>query len=411
MTFLLRDFFESFIIVFFGSIFILAEALLKTGKGDFKTVKVIRVTRLLFRLSASFCFTFAAVFIGKEIHRYYPLTFLGYWMLPWIATLYLTILVLFFGWFFPCFLAESHPTWGPVSGIEKLSRYFIRFIKPFISFLDSSGSKILGLFGLSLNENHPSSDEEVMQMMDEGIHTGVFNESEREMVEGILDLDEQTAASLMTPRSHVVFLNLEDEDEMNWRRIISSGHSEFPVIQGSLDNIVGIVSVKSLWANLSMLGSIELVDLITAPLYVFNRLTASKIIEEFRMKKHHTALVVDEFGVIEGIITLKDVMESILGVLPEREVKGHYPEIKKQNDGSWIVDAMIHYEEVYEKLGLPPQQDHEGNRYLTLGGFFVHHLGHIPKIGETIVVDHLHLQVFSMKHHRIDKLRIVKLTE
>lgn len=241
-------------------------------------------------------------------------------------------------------------------------------------------------------------------MMKEGLHTGVFNASEREMVEGVLELDEQTASSLMTPRSHVVFLNLEDEDEKNWCRIISSGHSEFPVFQGNHDNIVGIVSVKALWANLSMVGSAKLVDLMTPPLYVFSRMTASKTIDEFRRKKHHTALVVDEFGVIEGIITLKDVIESILGVLPEREVKGYYPEIKKQHDGSWLVDAMLQYEEAHKKLGLPSEQDNEENRYQTIGGFFLRQLGHIPRIGESIIVDNIRLQVFSMNRHRIDKL-------
>jgi putative hemolysin len=309
----------------------------------------------------------------------------------------------------PLFFAESSPSWRPIHGIQKCSEYFIHWITPFVLFLDFIGSKILRLFGLSFNKNQGTSDEEVIQMMNEGLSTGVFNVSEREMVEGVLDLDEETASSLMTPRSHVVFLNLKDEDEKNWRRIISSGHSEFPVIQGNLDNIVGIVSIKALWANLSMLGSVKLADLITKPLYIFNGLTASKIIEEFRMKKHHTALVVDEFGVIEGLITLKDVIESILGVLPEREVKGYYPEIKKQKDGSWLVDAMLSFEEAHQKLGLPYEDDQEGSRYQTIGGFFLHQLGHIPKIGEIITIENFHLQVFSMNRNRIDKLRLMKV--
>ena len=405
MTFLLRDFFESLIIIFFGGIFILAEALLKNEKNDFKKIEIIRVTRFLFRLTASFCFSLAAVLFGKHLPVFlYPFYHWEQCAILILATCTITLLILVVGRILPRFFAMSHPSWGPIHLIYRLSEYFIHGITPLLFLLDSIVSKIFGILGLTLGNNYSTSNEEVIQMMKEGLHTGVFNASEREMVEGVLELDEQTASSLMTPRSHVVFLNLEDEDEKNWCRIISSGHSEFPVFQGNHDNIVGIVSVKALWANLSMVGSAQLVDLITPPLYVFSRMTASKIIDEFRRKKHHTALVVDEFGVIEGIITLKDVIESILGVLPEREVKGYYPEIKKQRDGSWLVDAMLQYEEAHKKLGLPSEQDKEENRYQTIGGFFLRQLGHIPKIGESIIVDNIRLQVFSMNRHRIDKL-------
>jgi putative hemolysin len=410
MIFLLRDFLESFIIISFGGCFILAEALLKTMKGDFKKAKILRVTRILFQLIASFFFTLAALLTGKHLHHFLHSNHgCNHVIITLLSTIYITIIISLFGKMIPLFFAESSPSWRPIHGIQKCSEYFIHWITPFVLFLDFIGSKILRLFGLSFNKNQGTSDEEVIQMMNEGLSTGVFNVSEREMVEGVLDLDEETASSLMTPRSHVVFLNLKDEDEKNWRRIISSGHSEFPVIQGNLDNIVGIVSIKALWANLSMLGSVKLADLITKPLYIFNGLTASKIIEEFRMKKHHTALVVDEFGVIEGLITLKDVIESILGVLPEREVKGYYPEIKKQKDGSWLVDAMLSFEEAHQKLGLPYEDDQDGSRYQTIGGFFLHQLGHIPKIGEIITIENFHLQVFSMNRNRIDKLRLMKV--
>lgn len=409
MTFLLRDFFESLIIITFGGMFILAEASLRKAKNDFKKIEIIQVTCFLFRLVASFFFSLAALLVGTHL-QYYVHLFDYYWehlIVLLLTTSLITVLILLFGRILPRYFAQAHSSWGLVHCIDKLSECFIHGITPFLSCLDALVSRLLGLVGLSLDKDGAASNEEVIQMMDEGLHTGVFNASEREMVEGVLELDEQTASSLMTPRSHVVFLNLEDEDETNWCRIISSGHSEFPVFQGNHDDIVGIVSVKALWANLSMVGSAKLADLITPPLYVFSHMTASNIIEEFRRKKHHTALVVDEFGVIEGIITLKDVIESILGVLPEREVKGYYPEIKKQSDGTWLVDAMLHYEEACKKLGLPAPQDHEEKRYHTIGGFVLHQLGHIPRIGESIVVDHCYLQVFSMTRHRIDKLRVM----
>lgn len=410
MTFLLRDFFESLIIIFFGGIFILADALIERKKREFEKTKLHRSVRLIFRFIAIFFFTLATVLMGEHLRYFFPnFHFLGHFLLLLLTTFFMTVVILFFGTIIPRFFGESHSSWRLVHLLSQFSLSFTSWIAPLIPFFDSVTLLILKLFGLSFRDNHPASDEEVIQMMDEGLYSGVFNASEREMVEGVLELDEQKASSLMTPRAHVVFLNLEEEDEKNWRRIIASGHSEFPVFQGKHDNIIGVVSVKALWANLSLTGSAKLRDLITPPLYVFSNMVASKIIEEFRAKRHHTALVVDEFGIIEGIITLKDVMESILGMLPEREVKGHYPEIKKQNDGSWLVDAMLHYEEAREKLGFPLQEGNEENRYRTIGGFFLHHLGHIPQIGESISIENFHLQVFSMTHRRIDKLRVIQL--
>jgi putative hemolysin len=362
MTFLLRDFFESLIIIFFGGIFIFMNVSLGIRKNTFNKTESLRSAQFLFRLIATFLFTLAAILTGKHLH--YFLWHFPHWehlLILIVVTCGMTLLISFFGMIIPRFLAESDTSWGPFRLMSQFAEYLLSSITPFVSLLDVIGRKTLSVFGLSFRENHAASEEEVIQMMDDGLHAGVFNASEREMVEGVLELDEQTASSLMTPRAHVVFLNLEDEDENNWRRIISSGHSEFPVFQEKHDNIVGIVSVKALWANLSLAGSAKLRDLITSPLYVFPKMTASKIIEEFRVKKHHTALVVDEFGVIEGIITLKDVIESILGMLPEREVKGHYPEIKKQKDGSFLVDAMLHYQEARQKLKLPPQEGLSNN--------------------------------------------------
>ncbi|MFZ4116498.1 MAG: hemolysin family protein [Chthoniobacterales bacterium] len=410
MTFLLRDFFESLIIIFFGGIFIFIDVLLGARKNTFNKTEALRSAQFLFRLVATFLFTLAAILTGKHLHHF--LWHFPHWEHPLIFILVafvITLLISFFGIIIPRFLAESDSSCGPVRFMSQLAQHLLSSITPFVSLLDFIGRRMLSFFGLSFRENHAASEEEVIQMMDEGLHAGVFNASEREMVEGVLELDEQTASSLMTPRSHVVFLDLDDEDENNWRRIISSGHSEFPVFQKKHDTIVGIVSVKALWANLSLAGSAKLRDLITPPLYVFPNMTASKIIEEFRLKKHHTALVVDEFGVIEGIITLKDVIESILGMLPEREVKGHYPEIKKQKDGSFLVDAMLHYQEARQKLKFPQQEEEEESRYQTIGGFFLHHLGHIPRVGETITIEGFRMQVFSMNRHRIDKLRVVKI--
>jgi putative hemolysin len=249
----------------------------------------------------------------------------------------------------------------------------------------------------------------VLQILDEGLESGAFDRVEKEMVEGVLDLDEQSAAELMTPRSRVTWLDLDEPDEVNWRRIAGAGHSDYPVFQGTHDNIRGIVSVKSLWANLSMTGSVRLLDVLNPPLFVPATMTATRLIEEFRKIRRHVALVVDEFGVVEGMVTLKDVVEAIVGRLPERGVRHHYPEIIRRENGSWLVDAQVDFEETAREIGLDlPGEDDAENRFQTIGGFVLHHLGHIPEEGEKVSWKSFRFEIVSMERQRIDKLLITR---
>ena len=244
-------------------------------------------------------------------------------------------------------------------------------------------------------------------LIDEGLSAGIFKKAEKEMVEGVFDLDEQTAGDLMTPRARMIWLSLDDEDEENWRRIAGSGHSHFPVYQETRDNVVGMVSVKSLWANLSLAGRIELRALVTPPLYVPTAMPASKLIEEFKKSGKHIALVVDEFGGLQGLVTLNDVMMAIVGNLPEREQR-HEPKAMLRQDGSWLVDAMLDIDETKKSLGIDEDLPGEDiNRYSTFGGFILSQLGHIPREGEKFHWDRFDFEVIDMDRQRIDKVLVI----
>ncbi len=394
-----------------GGFFILAEVCLAIRKGDFEKIFSLSPIRPALRLFAIFFFTLAVLCAGENIFDLLVgISGLEYTFVLVLLSILLALFCLFFGIILPRVIGESCSSSWLIYGISRLIYGMIAWIDPFVVGLHVCVIRLFQGLGLSLPKTPSTSDEEVMHMMDEGLHSGVFNASEKEMVEGVLELDEQSAASLMTPRSHLIALNLDDTEEESWRRIISSGHSEFPVFQVTQDNIVGIVSIKALWANLSLTGQVKLADVLTAPLYLSSTMTASTIIKEFRTKKRHTALVVNEFGVVVGIITLKDVIESIVGALPEREVRAHYPQIIAQGNNSWLVDAMFDYEEAREQLGIPSHEEgDEEHRYQTVAGFFLHHLGHIPHAGESIIFGNFQFQVLSMKHHRIDKLSVILL--
>ena len=368
-------------------------------------------SRLVLRLSATFFFVLATILEVENFNIFLSSFSLGAYSVAIIVlALFLSLVILFFGILVPRSLGKSSSSMWITSQISRSIQWLTYWIHPLARVLEITASWFLKIFGSVLHEEIPATEKEVMQMMDEGLSHGVFNASEKEMVEGILDLDEECASSLMTPRSHLVWLNKDDDEELNWRRIAQSGYSEFPVFQGTHDHVLGMVSVKSLWANLSLAGSVKLTDVIVPALYVPSTMVAPKLIEEFREKKRYAALVVDEFGVVEGIVTLKDVVESIMGILPEREVRQYYPKIVQRADGSWQVDAMADFEEVSKTLSFPMQEeDEEENRYQSIGGFFLHHLGHIPHEGEFIVWGKFRFEVLTMKRYRIDQLKVTTI--
>jgi len=277
---------------------------------------------------------------------------------------------------------------------------------PVINLLNHSSDFLMALLGVRKTKESAVSEEEVRVLIDEGLSAGVFKKAEKDMVEGVFELDEQMAGDLMTPRARMIWLSLDDTDDENWRKIAGSGHSHFPVYQETRDNVVGMVSVKSLWANLSLAGRVELRALTTPPLYVPTAMPAGKLIESFKKSGKHIALVVDEFGGLQGLVTLNDVMMAIVGNLPEREQRND-PKAMLRQDGTWIIDAMLDIDETKSSLGIEDDLPGEGdNRFSTLGGFILHRIGHIPREGEKFLWEGFEFEIIDMDRQRIDKVLV-----
>ena len=407
---LLRALLESFFLVLLGGIFVLGEASLKTEKENTEKSSRIDHLRPIFRFIAVFIFVFTAVMTTDTLDTLLP-AFQGWkhFVVFSGVFIFLTFTILLFGIVLPKALGESATTSIIAKITWPVARAAVITIRPIALMIERLIARFLKCFGLSLYAASVASDEEVIHILDEGLNSGIFNASEKKMVERVLDLDDQLLDDIMTPRSQFVWLNLDDTEENNWLYIAKSGHSEFPVFQGTHDHLAGIVSVKSLWANISLTGAVKLSDVIATPLYVPATMTASQLIEEFRSKKCHIALVVDEFGVVEGIVTLKDLFEAIVGILPEREVKQHYPKLIQKTQNSWMVDAGLNFEEARDALGMAHgESNEEETRYQTIGGFFLHHLGHIPHAGEFIICQSFRFEVLKMNKHRIEQLLVTK---
>jgi putative hemolysin len=322
-----------------------------------------------------------------------------------IVVVIITYLSVIIGELVPKRIALNNPERIAAALARPMKRLAALF-SPLVNLLNLSSDTLMAALGIRKPKEAVTSEEEVRVLIDEGLSAGVFKKEEKEMVEGVFELDEQTAGDLMTPRARMIWLSLDDTDEENWRRIAGSGHSHFPVYQETRDNVVGMISVKSLWANLSLAGRVELRALVTPPLYVPTSMPAGKLIEEFKKSGKHIALVVDEFGGLQGLVTLNDVMMAIVGNLPEREQR-HDPKAILRQDGTWLVDAMLDIDEAKKSLGIEDDMPgEEENRYSTLGGFILHQLGQIPRENDKFQWDRFEFEIIDMDRQRIDKVLV-----
>ncbi len=276
---------------------------------------------------------------------------------------------------------------------------------PIVWFLTISTNVVLKVFGLGKEVDAPPSEEEVSHLIEQGTSAGVFHKAERAMVEGVLRLDERPVTEIMTRRTKIVWLNLGDTEEMNWRKIVASGHSHFPVYEGTRDNVVGMVSVKALWANAAAGVPNNIRMHLVSPLFVPSTINGAQLLETFKKSGKHLALVTDEYGSVQGLVSLIDLMEAIVGDLPEPGDR-RSPEAVKRDDGSWLVDGSMLIDDLRRRFSMPPMPGEEDEDFETLGGFMVDHFGHIPKASEHFTWLQWRFEVVDMDRHRVDKVLI-----
>jgi putative hemolysin len=278
---------------------------------------------------------------------------------------------------------------------------------PLVRLLGWCTDALLKVLPLKLDRQVEVTDEEVKGLMREGLRAGAFHRAESEMVSNVLELDQLVVRDIMTPRPKIISLNKDDSHEAIWHKIVVSRHSQFPVYEGSRDHVVGVVSVKAIYANLAAGVPVRLADLATKPLMVPEVQSVLKLLETFRQTGNHVALVSNEFGSITGIVTLIDVMEAVLGDMPAPGDRSR-PEVRARPDGTWLADAMVEIERVEQALpGF--RSDDPGNRdYQTLAGYLVKRLGRVPREGETVATGGYVFEILDMDNHRVDKVLVTK---
>ncbi len=315
--------------------------------------------------------------------------------------------------YFSIIIGELIPKSIALNAPEKIASLISRPMKllsvaasPIVWLLSAPTSFILKLFKVHAVVEPPVSDEEIKGLIDAGTKAGVFEESEQDLLESIIHLDDRKIVSLMTSRTKIVWLDTEDAPEKIKEELINSQFSRLPVCRGSLDSIVGYASAKSLLAHLLKESEINLTAILKQPLYVPETVTTLELLEQFKKARTHFAVVIDEFGGVEGLVTMHDVLEAIVGDLPTGQHSRSKQDSDLREDGSRLFDGQTSVIDLKEALDLKELPAEERDQYHTLAGFVMTHLGKVPQAGDRFEWHGFTFQVEAMEHNRVDKILI-----
>lgn len=290
--------------------------------------------------------------------------------------------------------------------IAPAMRTLSRMSAPAVHLLGISTDAVLRLLNVDPSAEPDITEEEIKALIRQGADSGVFEESEHDMVQRVLRLGDRTIKTMMTPRTEIRWLDLESSLEENLTEVKESNHSRFPVGQGSLDDCIGIVRVRSLLT--AQLGSdpLDLEALCQPPLYVAESIRSLTVLEQFKRTGIHIALVTDEFGGVEGLVTLNDLMEGIVGDLPALEDE-EKPSFVIRDDGSWLVDGSLDINDFDDRIGSKLLGSDQQRQYHTMAGFVIHALERIPKASDHFNWQGYRFEVMDMDGKRVDKILVM----
>lgn len=276
--------------------------------------------------------------------------------------------------------------------------------RPLVVMLDTSSRFVLRLLGPLAVSSHKVTDEEIRTLISEAAETGVVEHAERDMIHGVMRLADRPIQALMTPRVDIIWLNIETAEQDIRSLLRDSPHSRFLVSQGELDEVLGVVQVRDLLAQVLAGRSLNVREVLLQPLFVHEDISALNALEQLRQAAIPMAVVVDEYGSVQGLVTATEMLTSIAGNIAESPDEGEL-QIVRREDGSWLLDGGLPIDEVRDLLALRSLP--EDASFHTLAGLVLHQLGHVPASGEYFVLDGHRFEVIDMDGHRIDKVLVM----
>ncbi|QHS62659.1 hemolysin family protein [Chitinophaga agri] len=286
---------------------------------------------------------------------------------------------------------------GPMKWVSMVTYPFIWLLTIFTNFL-------VNIFNLKPTVDNNATEEEIKALINEGATSGAIEETEQEIIERVFHLGDRNITSLMTHRTDIVWLDINDPKEIIRRKILDSPHSVYPVCDDEIDNIKGIISIKDLYMAAAD-NTHALSPIMKKPLFVPENNSAYQVLEKFKETQSHAAFIVDEYGTFLGMITLNDILEAIVGDMPETGQDDDY-EIVRREDGSYLVDGQIPFYDFLSKFDKEDWMAEFEQEFDTMAGFILHHQEHIPKIGEKFEWRGFTFEIVDMDAHRIDKVLV-----
>ncbi|MHB0877219.1 MAG: hemolysin family protein [Anaerolineae bacterium] len=283
-------------------------------------------------------------------------------------------------------------------------RSLARLAAPAVWLLSASTDVVMHALGIRDYAQPPVTEEEIQVLVDQGTVAGVFEEAERDMVERVFRLGDRSVGSLMRPRTELEWIDIETSPEHILGILRESNYSRFPVGRGSIDEIIGIVQVKDLLGQCVAGEPLDIQGNLIEPLFVPESMRVLQVLEQFRQVGQQLALVVDEYGLIEGLVTLNDVLEAIVGEIPQHDEEEE-PLATQRDDGSWLMDGLLPVVELKDLLDVEEELPGEGE-FQTLGGFVTSWLGRIPSVADHFEWGGLRFEIVDMDGHRVDKVLV-----
>ena len=283
--------------------------------------------------------------------------------------------------------------------------FFARITHPFMWLLSKTSNLFFRILNVKKSSDDAVTEEEIKTMITEGTEAGTIDEAEQHIIERVFHLGDRNITSLMTHRSDIIWFNLDDNEDKIKEKIYQEPHSTYPICDGDIDNLKGIVSIKDLYISPD---NTIFKDIMKPALFVPENNSAYQVLEKFKESKLHSCFIVDEYGSILGLITLNDILEAIVGEMPQPDFASY--QIQKRDDGSFLVDGQIPFYDFltyFEKAEWMNEGEHD---FDTLAGFILHELEHIPNTGEKLTWKGFTVEIIDMDGHRIDKV-LVKISE
>ena len=415
-------------LIFLNSLFVMSEIALVSArkskletmaeKGDVKAKKALNLSNNpeIFLAAAQIGITFIAivtgVYSGERFSHYISPWFEKIdFLKPYAQTIATTIIVIVVT-FLSIIFGELIPKRIGLLRSESIDRImawlmygFAKLTHPLVWLLNKLSSIFFNIFNIKRSKDDAVTEEEIKTLITEGTEAGTIDETEQHIIERVFHLGDRNITSLMTHRSDIIWFELDDTEDKIKQKIIQEPHSVYPICEGEIDNIKGVVSIKDLYVSAD---STLFKELMKPALFVPENNSAYQVLEKFRESREHCCFIVDEYGSVLGLISLNDILEAIVGDIPQPDVPDY--EIIKRDDGSYLVDGQIPFYDFlthFEKAEWMNEGEHD---FDTLAGFILHELERIPKAGEKLKWKGFSIEIIDMDGHRIDKV-LIKISD